>query len=98
MRKHTNAVKIALASFVLCTAVALAQSQNQPSQSQSSQDSKTSKAPSTKKAANPKKPAEAKNGGDPDKVKTDERMSTRGLKPPPKEDDKQKAQDNPPKT
>ena len=38
----------------------------------------------------PKKPAEAKNNSDPDKVKTDERMSTRGLKPPPKDADKDK--------
>jgi hypothetical protein len=47
---------------------------------------------STKKStANPKKPAASKNSGEADKIKTDDRMSTRGLKPPPKDADKDKA-------
>jgi hypothetical protein len=41
-------------------------------------DSKTT----TKSSTNPKKPA-VKNTSAPDKIKTDERMSTRGVKPPP---------------
>jgi hypothetical protein len=43
-----------------------------------------------KSTANPKKPA-AKSSGDADKIKTDDRMSTRGLKPPPKDADKDKS-------
>src|ERR1022692_1839816 len=43
-----------------------------------------------KSTANPKKPAAAKSTTDADKIKTDERMSTRGLKPPSKDADKDK--------
>jgi hypothetical protein len=43
-----------------------------------------------KSTANPKKPAAAKSTTDADKIKTDERMSTRGLKPPAKTADKDK--------
>lgn len=52
-------------------------------------DQSTSKT-ATKTTTNPKKPA-AKSASEPDKIKTDERMSTRGLKPPPKDADKDKA-------
>jgi hypothetical protein len=43
-----------------------------------------------KATANPKKPA-AKNSGESDKIKTDDRMSTRGLKPPAKDADSSKS-------
>jgi len=43
-----------------------------------------------KKADNPKKPATGKNAANGEKVKTEDRMSTRGLKPPPKDSDKDK--------
>jgi hypothetical protein len=70
--------------------MALAQSPNQPTQSTKDDNKNTT---AKKAGANPKKPAEsAKNNGDADKVKTDERMSTRGLKPPPKDNaDKDKS-------
>jgi hypothetical protein len=51
-------------------------------------DDQNSSTPPKQAAANPKKPSTAKSGNDSAKVKTDERMSTRGLKPPPKDADK----------
>ena len=79
-----------LTAVTLCCTMAVAQSQNQQKPQTKDAPKDDSKATTTKKAGtNPKKPAEAaKNSGDPDKVKTDERMSTRGLKPPPKDDKK----------
>jgi len=54
-------------------------------------DDQTSGTTATKKQAdNPKKPTQAKNPSAAEKVKTDDRMSTRGLKPPPKDADKDK--------
>lgn len=61
---------------------------------------KENKKTTTKKAAgNSKKPAEAKDNAEADKVKTDERMSTRSLKPPQKTtgSDQTAKPDNPPK-
>jgi len=43
-----------------------------------------------KQADNPKKPSKAKDPKATEKVKTDDRMSTRGLKPPPKDADSDK--------
>ncbi len=68
-----------------CLAASVAAS---PGPSLSSDDQNTSTA-TKKPATNPKKPA-AKSASEPDKIKTDERMSTRGLKPPPKDADKDK--------
>jgi hypothetical protein len=43
-----------------------------------------------KNADNPKKPSKAKDPKATEKAKTDDRMSTRGLKPPPKDADSDK--------
>jgi len=51
-------------------------------------DDQTSTTSTKKQADNPKKPTQARNTNATEKAKTDDRMSTRGLKPPPKEDDK----------
>ena len=94
MSKTSAALPGSLAALVLSSMLVAAQSQNQQTQSSATNTKKSS---TTKKAAaNPKKPAEAKDTGDPDKVKTDERMSTRGLKPKKTDQDKQKPE-NPPK-
>jgi hypothetical protein len=53
-------------------------------------DDQSTSSATKKTTANPKKPAAAKSTTDADKIKTDERMSTRGLKPPPKDADKEK--------
>ena len=58
--------------------------------SSASPDDQNASTTTKKTAPNPKKPA-AKSASEPDKIKTDERMSTRGLKPPPKDADKGKA-------
>lgn len=81
MSKLVSVALGSLAALTICATLAAAQSQNQQTQSTTTKKSTSTKKPS----ANPKKPAEAKNSGDPDKVKIEERMSTRGLKPPPKD-------------
>lgn len=48
-------------------------------------DDQSSTTATKKTANNPKKPATGKTAGSGDKVKTEDRMSTRGLKPPPKD-------------
>lgn len=53
-------------------------------------DDQSTSSATKKTTGNPKKPAAAKSTTDADKIKTDERMSTRGLKPPPKDADKDK--------
>ena len=53
-------------------------------------DDQTANSTTKKTPANPKKPAAKKSTTDADKIKTDERMSTRGLKPPSKDVDKDK--------
>jgi hypothetical protein len=53
-------------------------------------DDQSTSSATKKTTANPKKPAAAKSTTDADKIKTDERMSTRGLKPPPKDANKDK--------
>ena len=54
-------------------------------------DDQTATNATKKTTANPKKPAAKKSTTDADKIKTDERMSTRGLKPPSKDVDKDKS-------
>ena len=68
----------AAGASLMCNAVALPSPGFKPDDQNSS---------TKKTTANPKKPA-AKNSGESDKIKTDDRMSTRGLKPHPKEADK----------
>lgn len=53
-------------------------------------DDQTTTNATKKTTANPKKPAAKKSTADADKIKTDERMSTRGLKPPAKDADHDK--------
>lgn len=55
-----------------------------------SYDDQTATASNKKQADNPKKPTQSKNPKATEKVKTDDRMSTRGLKPPPKDESKDK--------
>jgi len=62
------------------------------------QQDQTTNNPPKKPAANPKKAASTKSSTDGDKVKTDERMSTRGLKPPPKDSSASKDTKTVPKT
>jgi hypothetical protein len=71
-------------SAVLVASIAASPLTNQASQDQ------TANSATKKSTANPKKPAAAKTTTDADKIKTDERMSTRGLKPPSKDADKDK--------
>ncbi|HZD31975.1 MAG TPA: hypothetical protein VE779_09995 [Candidatus Angelobacter sp.] len=53
-------------------------------------DDQSSGTAAKKQADNPKKPTQAKDPKATEKVKTDDRMSTRGLKPPPKTAEKDK--------
>ena len=53
-------------------------------------DDQSSTTSTKKQADNPKKPSKAKDPKATEKVKTDDRMSTRGLKPPPKDADSAK--------
>jgi hypothetical protein len=83
-RSLTRALVLAAVSTMLAISVGASPLPN-PVPDDQSTSSATKKA-----AANPKKPAAAKSTADADKIKTDERMSTRGLKPPPKDADKDK--------
>jgi hypothetical protein len=62
-------------------------------------DDQSSTTSTKKQADNPKKPSKSKNPSATEKVKTEDRMSTRGLKPPPKdaESDKPAKPDSSPK-
>jgi len=53
-------------------------------------EDQNSTAAAKKNAENPKKPSKAKDPKGTEKAKTDDRMSTRGLKPPPKDTDSDK--------
>ncbi len=67
-------------AILMCFTTLLAADQQQPDQNAKKTTTTTTK---KKAATNPKKPATAAtNTSDADKVKTDERMSTRGLTPP----------------
>jgi hypothetical protein len=100
MGKSSAIARLALAlsgSFVCATFVPLASGQ-QPQSSSSSASADTSKEKASAnanagKADNPKKPAAKKNASS-EKVKTEDRMSTRGLTPP-KDKDSDKSQSEP---
>ena len=71
--------------IVICTLCATSSGVSQTTSPPTNQGtSKTTK----KSSPNPKKTTSTKNEAEGDKVKTDDRLSTRGLKPPPKDADK----------
>ena len=77
---------------VICILSAMSTGVSQTTTPPANQDtSKTTKKSST----NPKKATSTKSDTEGDKVKTDDRLSTRGLKPPPKDASKDANKDKP---